>query len=77
MPSGAPWFPVEQPPAPPPAALDTHLDRGQFQILNCIFFFHENVKRARKHENKRLYGMPGVLSLLLELGLFQDVGEGR
>lgn len=34
---------------PPPAALETHPDNGQFQILNCIYFFHDTVKTARKH----------------------------
>ena len=53
MPSGAPWFPVEQPPAPPPAALYTHLDCGQFQILNCIFF---SMKMLKEQGNVKIKG---------------------
>lgn len=49
-------------PLPPTSCPDTHLDSGQFQIPNCIFF---SVKMLKEQGNRKIKGSTACLVFCL------------
>ena len=60
----------------PPTSCPLHASRlWSVPDYKLYIFFHENVKRARKRENKRLYGCPVFCLCFWSWGYFRMWGK--